>query len=213
MNSSWAPLASPLTDWIPSGQTDWAISLIVLIKVWGYYIIHQEACTKCLKRPYYRISLLLFQVFLGLTRSCPSCPTLYKISPRMVFRCSTAGSATKCFRAHWRLVLTTPTCCCPGGDKGVSTDRDRMAASPSVSQEPAKDKGKGLSGAWTVAFNSLHSSPFQFYPRQAFSAREIIISPGSISTDRSATSSSSSDKGLWLADRPENDFQLHRDES
>lgn len=44
-------------------------------------------------------------------------------------------------------------------------------------------------------------------------ARQIIISPGSISTDRRATSSSSSDKGLWFADRPENSFQLRGVES
>ncbi len=49
-------------------------------------------------------------------------------------------------------------------------------------------------------------------PHHSFNASEITISPGSISTDRSATSSSSSDKGPWLADRPENSFQLQREE-
>lgn len=109
-------------------------------------------------------------------------------------------------------MLTTPTCCCPGGDRGVSTDRDRMAASPSVSQEPGRDKERGFSGAWTAAFYSLDSFSFPFSPCHSVSASEIIISPGSISTDRSATSSSSSDKGLWLADRHENNFELQREE-
>lgn len=68
----------------------------------------------------------------------------HRFSPRTAFRLSTAGSATKCFRAHWRFVLTTPTCRCPGGHSEVSTDRDKMAVSPSVSQEPDRDKDKGL---------------------------------------------------------------------
>lgn len=58
--------------------------------------------------------------------------------------------------------------------------------------------------AWT---HSLSHSP----PHHSFNDSEIIISPGSISTDRSATSSSSSDKGPWLVDRPENSFQLQRE--
>lgn len=88
-----------------------------------------------------------------------------------------------------------------------------MAASPSVSQEPDRDKDRGLSGAWTAVFYSLDSFPLPILsPHHSLNAREIIISPGSISTDRSATSSSSSDKGPWLADRPENSFQLQREE-
>lgn len=62
--------------------------------------------------------------------------------PNTIFLCFTAGSATKCFRPHWRFVLTTPTCCFPGGVTSVSTERDRMAASSSASQKPTQDKAK-----------------------------------------------------------------------
>lgn len=53
----------------------------------------------------------------------------------------------------------------------------------------------------------------QRFTTETHSLLEIIISPGSISTDRSATSSSSSDNGLWLADRPDNSFQLQREDA
>lgn len=102
-------------------------------------------------------------------------------------------------------MLTTPTCRCPGGDSEVSTDRDKMAVSPSVSQDPGRDKDKGL----VVPGYSLGSFPSHSpSPHHSYNAGKIIISPGSMSTDRSATSSSSSDKGPWLADRPQNSFQL-----
>ncbi len=135
-------------------------------------------------------------------------------SPSTAFRCSTAGSATRCFRAHWRFVLTTPTCRCPGGDRDVSTDREIMAASPSASQEPGRhrDRDRGLVVLGQQRFTAWIHSLVPLFPHHSISARTIIISPGSISTDRSATSSSSSDKGLWLADRQENSFQLQREE-
>lgn len=83
-----------------------------------------------------------------------------------------------------------------------------MAASPSVSQKPGRDEGKDPQRC--PARHILTTNP----PASLHSdARQIIISPGSISTDRRATSSSSSDKGLWFADRPENSFQLREVES
>lgn len=106
-------------------------------------------------------------------------------------------------------MLTTPTCRCPGGDSEVSTDRDKMAVSPSVSQEPDRDKDKGLVVPGQPCFMAwAHSHPILPPPYHSYNAGTIIISPGSMSTDRSATSSSSSDKGPWLADRPQNSFQL-----
>lgn len=117
---------------------------------------------KIYKSQMMEVSPCLFQV--SLSPVTVSFKFLYQISPRTSFRRFTAGSATKCFRAHWRLVLTTPTCRCPGGDRGVSTDRERMAASPSVSQEPDRDKDRGLSGAWTEALYSLDSLPFPILP-------------------------------------------------
>lgn len=166
---------------------------------------------KIYKSQMMEVSPCLFQV--SLSPVTVSFKFLYQISPRTSFRRFTAGSATKCFRAHWRLVLTTPTCRCPGGDRGVSTDRERMAASPSVSQEPDRDKDRGAQ--WCLDRSALQPGLITFPhspPVHSYNARKITISPGSISTDRSATSSSSSDKGLWLADRPENRFQLRGEE-
>lgn len=88
------------------------------------------------------------------------------VSPKTAFRCFTAGSATKCFRHHWRFVLTTPIWCCPAGDNGVSTVRERMAPSLSVSQEPDK-KENDLSDARAAAFYNLESFPVLFLPHHA----------------------------------------------
>lgn len=109
-------------------------------------------------------------------------------------------------------MLTTPTCRCPGGDTGVSTDRDRTAATPSVSQTQRQRLCWCLDRAlFTVRMYYL--SPLALWHSHSTSSRVIIISPGSSSTDRSATSSSSSDKGLWLADSRGNNFQLQKEKA
>lgn len=118
-------------------------------------------------------------------------------SPRTAFRLSTTGSATQCLRAHWRFVLTTPTCRCPGADADVSTDSDKMAVSPSVSAEPGSRQRPGYQ--WLLSFIARAQSLLPTLPIPPHYSHnavgEIIISPGSSSTDRSATSSSSSDRG------------------
>lgn len=101
-------------------------------------------------------------------KSLLSFQSLYQILPRTAFLRSTAGSATKCFRAHWRFVLTTPTCCCPGGDRGVSTDRDRMAASPSVSQVPGPRQREWLSGCLSSSLLQPGLIPFSYTPPPSF---------------------------------------------
>ncbi|MEQ2183523.1 hypothetical protein GOODEAATRI_033556, partial [Goodea atripinnis] len=59
-----------------------------------------------------------------------------ELGERCLDRHQDTGLATKCFRPHWSFVLTTPICCCPVWNNGVSTVRERMPASLSVSQEP-----------------------------------------------------------------------------
>lgn len=92
---------------------------------------------------------------------------------------------------HFRCVLTTPTWLCPGGGRGVSALRGRMEVSLSVllDSNHNKDRSIVVPGLTPVPYSPPHQS------------LQIVISPGSMSTDRGATSSSSSDQGPWFADR------------
>lgn len=75
--------------------------------------------------------------------------------------------------------------------------------SPSVLLDCGHDKDRSLVVPGLIPVP--HSLPHLYL--------EIIISPGSFSTDRRATSSSSSsDKGPWFADKLEKSFRLQREE-
>lgn len=118
-----------------------------------------------------------------------------QVSPRTVFCCAAAGSVIRnASGPHFRCVVTTPTWLCPGGGRGVAALRGRMEVSLSVLLDSGHNKDRSM------VVPGLTPVPYSL-PHQCL---QIIISAGSISTDRGATSSSSStDQGPWFADRLE----------
>lgn len=146
-------------------------SLLIFLQKFDLEVTFKsKALLKCLagtvcKKNNSNNSSLIIQSFHTVSKIFVCFQRCHCFSPRTAFRLSTAGSATKCFRAHWRFVLTTPTCRCPGGDSEVSTDRDKMAVSPSVSQEPDRDKDKGLVVPGQPCFIArAHPVPFSLPP-------------------------------------------------